>query len=114
MNGQPGFHNAETVMTPAVPAPATVDLQLPTDAFGHLNQMLDMKLATAIIKKQKMQYSIVHFAEYPPSSDWMLCEVENLAGNAPGDDLVILIQKITPVTLYITGAVKNAPTFTAN
>lgn len=110
MNGK--FHDAETMMTPAVPAPATADLQLPMDAYTHLNQMLDLKLVTVIIKKQKIQYSIVHFKDF--NDEWMMCEVENLSGIAHGEDLVILVQKITPLTIYITGAIKNPPTFTAN
>lgn len=101
--------SAETVNTPSVQpttTPPTAGQQPPllSTAFGYLNQMLDLKLCTAIIKKQKMQYSILHFQDY--NDEWMHCEVENLS-NVPGDDLVLLVQKTTPIMLYMTGAVKT-------
>lgn len=98
------MNDLETVNMPAVSATQqstatgeTPITQLP-DVFSLLNHMLDRKLITALITKQKIQYSILSFKEF--NAEWMLCEVENLAGSVAGDDLVICVQKQTPVVLY--------------
>ena len=99
----PDFYKINTAEVPAVqPAIPTVQ---PVNVFTLLNQMLDMKLATVIIRKQKIQYSILSFKEY--NDEWMLCEVENVSGNVSGDDLVILVQKTTPIIVYAIGPVRS-------
>lgn len=97
-------------VTPTTPAGATTPATLQTP-YDYINGMLSQRLATAIVKKQKMQYSILHIGEF--NQDWLMCEVENI-GNIAGDDLLIVVAKTTPITLYITGAVPSPPTFTAN
>jgi len=110
-NNKESFANAETQMTASIPVPnpATVDFSANgaalNNVFALLNHMLDMKMAVIIIRKQKVQYSIVRFKDY--NAEWMLCEVENVSGTGSGDDLVLLVQKTTPITLYATGAVKS-------
>ena len=108
MNDASGFHAVETVNIPSVnPTQQTGETtpitQLP-DFYALLNHMLERKLVTAIVSKQKIQYSILSFKEY--NSEWMLCEVENLAGIA-GDDLVICVQKQTPIVLYNSAPTKS-------
>lgn len=108
-----------TVQTPSVsPAPGGPPPAMPpiSPASGpqtfedYVNGMLSQKLATAIVKKQKMQYSIMHVGEF--HDGWWICEVENLSGsNVAGDDLLIVIAKTTPIMLYPSGAV-SAPAFT--
>ena len=108
MNNTNFLASAETVSTPAVqPAIPPVPQQAPllSTGFGYINQMLDLKICVAIIKKQKVQYSIIHFQDF--NEEWMHCEVENVTGSGPGEDLVLLVQKTTPIILYMTGAVKS-------
>jgi hypothetical protein len=99
-----------TVQTPIVtPTGATPPAALQTP-YDYINAMLSQRLATVIVKKQKMQYSILHIGEF--NQDWLMCEVENV-GNIAGDDLLIVVAKTTPITVYINGAVPNPPAFTA-
>jgi hypothetical protein len=108
-----------TVQTPSVSLPS-VDSPPPPrtpvpNASGpqtfeeYVNGMLSQKLATAIVKKQKMQYSILNIGQF--HDGWWICEVENLAGHLAGDDLLIVIAKSTPIMLYPSGAV-SPPAFT--
>lgn len=100
----------QTVQTPIVtPTGATPPTSL-TTYYDYVNAMLSQRLATAIIKKQKMQYSVLHIGEF--NQDWLMCEVENV-GNVAGDDLLIIVSKTTPITLYQNGAVSSPPVFTA-
>ena len=98
----PEFYKVNTAEIPAVQPVKSGDL--PANIFALLNQMLDMKLATVIIRKQKIQYSILSFKEY--NEEWMLCEVENVSGSL-SDDLVILVPKTTPIILYAIGPVRS-------
>jgi hypothetical protein len=110
-----------TVQTPSVQSPDSPPSGPPPprtpvpNASGpqtfeeYVNGMLSQKLATAIVKKQKMQYSILNIGQF--HDGWWICEVENLAGHLAGDDLLIVIAKSTPIMLYPAGAV-SAPAFT--
>lgn len=102
------MNDLETVNMPAVSAHQqsgeTPITQLP-DIYTLLNHALDRKLATAVVTKQKVQYSILSFKDY--NDEWMLCEVENLSGNIAGDELAICVRKITPVVLYLHSQTKS-------
>lgn len=108
-----------TVQTPSVSLPSADNPPAPRtpapNASGpqtfeeHVNVLLSQKLATAIVKKQKIQYSIMHIGEF--HDGWWICEVENLSGVTAGEDLLIVIAKTTPIMLYPSGAV-SAPPFT--
>lgn len=100
-----------TVQTPAVPPAAAIPPATPQTYYDYVNAILSQRLGTAIVKKQKMQYSVLHIGEF--NQDWLMCEVENV-GNVAGDDLLIVVAKTTPITLYQNGAVQSPPTFTAN
>jgi hypothetical protein len=100
------FPSADNPPAPRTPAP---NASGPQTAYEAINYMLSQKLVTAIVKKQKMQYSILHFGEF--QDGWLICEVENLSGATAGEDLLIVIAKTTPITLYVGDAV-SAPPFT--
>lgn len=85
--------SAETVQTQSVSQP----VQAQENGYDHINKMLEKKLATAIVKRHKMEYSILHFGEF--NQEWLLCEVEDLAST--GESLLIVVpKKNTPVTVY--------------
>ena len=65
--------------------------------YEFLNKAIKEKIITAIIRRQKMEYSILHFGEF--SKDWLICEVEDL--QSTGEPLLIVVpRKATPVTFY--------------
>lgn len=106
MSTDPTF--TQTVQTPSVVPPVQTGAPAGLLSFNdYVNAILQAKLGTAIVKKQKMQYSILHFADF--QEGWWLCEVENLSGNTVGDDLLIVIAKTTPIMFYPAGAVSPPP-----
>jgi len=103
--------SADTIVVPAVQQPgSTPPASGLSNFYDYVNAILQQRLATAVVKKQKMQYPIAHIGEF--NQDWMMCEIENI-GNVTGEDLFIIVAKTTQVILYMSGAVQSPPAFTA-